>query len=563
MAEDKALIDVWKRAVVRVWAGKPADGRYRGTAFLIASTKLVTAKHVVTDENGVLLSNLTLSGVLWGGLRSVSECLPHPDSKIDIAVLVIAADGAAAETDVPVLPSRSAKLTAGTSVIFVGFSTLDKDVETPTLTVQSYDGHVNAFVLTPYIARGLSGGPALASGELVGVVWARNTDEQKSYLTPISSFKDFVTTQVSARDESSVFILHRHFAKLLAAFASVVSVKRPPGFKLRYLIYTVVGLSAFTVFGLVVVWVLGEPPRTARLVVRCPSFVVSSNSPLTFSLPAVKSLRSYGLVAFIDRANLSAADTQTSRPVPISGTSLQLVDTPDAATPALEILPQGNVSPVFIVSSPLTEFSRPINTAGVHGFELQGQTIAVQLDAERLSLTSDRLKIMNGPNLTALRIDAENTMMASLNLRPIPNKGGSLQLELASDSAVALHSEGDDAISTTFAGCNRAEIEIGGTRPLLSLSMPTDFRANWQSINGNAILMSLHSEESQQNFNLEMSGLAQSIKRGSIEFNYNRLSEYTLGFVVIGVLGGFFVFGPGTSWTTRWFRKGEKNDHAS
>lgn len=189
MEED--LVRAWKRSVVRVWAGDSTDRRHIGTAFLISPTHLLTANHVVRVGSGELRTDLTLTGSPWTGLRKVVSCKPHPNDNVDIAVLSISEDGKAELEAVPSWPPQALDLKNGATVTIVGYSTADKDIETPKLTVQSYDGQANALVLAPSIATGLSGGPALQYGQLIGVVWARNADQQKTYCTPFRAFRNF------------------------------------------------------------------------------------------------------------------------------------------------------------------------------------------------------------------------------------------------------------------------------------------------------------------------------------------------------------------------------------
>ncbi len=76
----------WKRAVVRVWQGNPhRGGKYKGSAFLFAPGRLLTAKHVI---QGVPEKDIYLTGSAWGGVRKVADTLPHPHR--DVAVLSLA-----------------------------------------------------------------------------------------------------------------------------------------------------------------------------------------------------------------------------------------------------------------------------------------------------------------------------------------------------------------------------------------------------------------------------------------------------------------------------------------
>src|SRR5512132_3321783 len=75
----------WQQAVVRVWHKNPKEGgTYKGTAFLVAPTHLVTAKHVVQH-----ISNdaVYLKGRLWAGTQRVAAVQHHPER--DIALLTL------------------------------------------------------------------------------------------------------------------------------------------------------------------------------------------------------------------------------------------------------------------------------------------------------------------------------------------------------------------------------------------------------------------------------------------------------------------------------------------
>lgn len=196
--ETGLVLEQWRRAVVRVWRGNPKSkggGDFLGTAFAVSPTQFVTAKHVVFDPDGQQKADLILDGTLWAGLRAVKRCQAHGDSKVDMALILIEKDGAAQPSDIPPWSSKVSRPQQGDEVTILGFDTRDRDIETAHLQVQSYDDLAHAYVLAPYIAKGLSGGPALAGGELAGIVWARNKDKQKTYLTPLNAFLDFLVKQ--------------------------------------------------------------------------------------------------------------------------------------------------------------------------------------------------------------------------------------------------------------------------------------------------------------------------------------------------------------------------------
>ncbi|MCP4697935.1 MAG: trypsin-like peptidase domain-containing protein [Gammaproteobacteria bacterium] len=180
----------WKRAIVRVWRGRPdKGGKYQGTAFFIAPGYLVTAKHVI---EGIAFKNIYLhsdtGAWIEGGLRKIRQPCPHPDPKTDIAVLPLEKPIKEARK-IPLAP-KHADLSSGQKVTLAGFSTSGGSLETPCVQISAYFGDYSLEVADKPIGKGMSGGPALRDKKLAGVIHAKN--DAHTFLIPSRAFDEFI-----------------------------------------------------------------------------------------------------------------------------------------------------------------------------------------------------------------------------------------------------------------------------------------------------------------------------------------------------------------------------------
>ena len=172
-----------ERAVIRVWANEPPQ--FQGSAFLIAPGCAITAKHVVAH---LPYESVYLTGPPWSGQRKLAQApLLHPHR--DVALLKLAQADA---QDWISLAANTVTLQPGQTVMVAGYSTPEQDLERLSLAISSYDGQTNALVLHTFIGRGISGGPVLLDEQLVGLLYARDTDHNRSYIIPLAAFRDFI-----------------------------------------------------------------------------------------------------------------------------------------------------------------------------------------------------------------------------------------------------------------------------------------------------------------------------------------------------------------------------------
>ncbi|WP_459873844.1 trypsin-like peptidase domain-containing protein, partial [Endothiovibrio diazotrophicus] len=192
----------WKRSIVRVWHDRPSQsGVYQGTAFFIAPGYLITAKHVVA-ELAVEKIYLQSDSGAWieGGLRKIQNPIFHP--YLDVAVLPLLKP----VSDVNVLALANpaqAVLQQGQGVLLVGYSTAEGGLETPEVQISAYHGDYDLEVVHTAIDKGMSGGPVVFDGELVGITRAK--DDAHTYLIPLNSFRELVLTFASSHGTCAHF----------------------------------------------------------------------------------------------------------------------------------------------------------------------------------------------------------------------------------------------------------------------------------------------------------------------------------------------------------------------
>lgn len=185
----------WKRAIVRVFHHPPAKERiYRGTAFFIAPDCLLTARHVI---EGLEIKKIFLLGDTgaWegGGIRGLRETQPHPD--IDVALLFLDKPVNGAHILQPA-KGKKAYLSQEDWVNLSGFTRGDIGLETFKLQVSAYDGQFRHEVVHTPIGKGMSGGPVLCEGDLVGITRAK--DDAHTYVIPLHAFWTFIEPVIGA-----------------------------------------------------------------------------------------------------------------------------------------------------------------------------------------------------------------------------------------------------------------------------------------------------------------------------------------------------------------------------
>ncbi|MCP4699091.1 MAG: trypsin-like serine protease [Gammaproteobacteria bacterium] len=188
-----------KRAIVQVWESG-ASHRYLGTAFFITPDCLLTAAHVVEGRAADILS--VSNGRQWTKLKAV-----QPHAYADAALLWLPES----ESDiqpVPLAAPLGAVLELGQELHMAGYAQAADDAtpdpnprfEVLVLHVRSGDEERAMTILHTHNTHGLSGGPVLKQGRLVGVTHGRHRETNRSYLIPLYTFRDFLPEQVQERE---------------------------------------------------------------------------------------------------------------------------------------------------------------------------------------------------------------------------------------------------------------------------------------------------------------------------------------------------------------------------
>ena len=197
----------WRAAVARVFAGDPRSGpiTFLGSAFLVGPKQLLTCRHVVDFER---TEALFVSGPAWTGPQRITKFELHESR--DVAILTVSDD-----LDRLVSPLEPWIQTSGdhprdSMITLGGFSTPAGSIETPQLNLRSYDGLLDTWTLHTHISKGLSGGPALIDGRVVGVTQAREAEGAKTYIIPIVAIRAFLNrNEIWVAEVSTSSLLHQ------------------------------------------------------------------------------------------------------------------------------------------------------------------------------------------------------------------------------------------------------------------------------------------------------------------------------------------------------------------
>lgn len=179
------ITNEWRASIVKVLLARlPNDPEsFLGSAFLVTRKLLLTCAHVV---DGIQAEDIFVSGPAWTQTQRVAAI--HRFAKRDIAILALTSD-----FDLVAPPIFVSPEIAPGPVTIAGYSSSTTGLEATPLEPRAYDAKVDAPIMHTHIARGLSGGPALQGKRFVGVTYARNVDEGKTYIIPVTAFSNFLS----------------------------------------------------------------------------------------------------------------------------------------------------------------------------------------------------------------------------------------------------------------------------------------------------------------------------------------------------------------------------------
>jgi hypothetical protein len=181
-------------SICRVWEISGGDARqYRGSSFFVTDELLISANHVFRPQG---TGRFVLTGQMFPGERPVDPLgvsTINPAWHIDATVLRLREPAdAALPLDISFDP-----LTELTEVAIYGFSNEHADPDRISVKLTKYVGAFDAFTAIPYVPQGVSGGPALKNGKVVGVVYGRYKDQNETYILPIRRLENDLMADLS------------------------------------------------------------------------------------------------------------------------------------------------------------------------------------------------------------------------------------------------------------------------------------------------------------------------------------------------------------------------------
>lgn len=193
-----------------IGAARSGPVKLLGTAFLVSQTELLTCKHLF-DHVASWRQVYLLGGSLCRGgvVKLPQEPLCHPN--LDVAVLRVNPEAGGDES--LQLNSTPGRPPQGTALTLVGFQESDQSVNTSNTKIASYDGVYHLLQTDTKINQGMSGGPAILDGKVIGII--RATNAAQTLVAPVSLFLDWLSelniTQAGTAARVSCPMQHHRF----------------------------------------------------------------------------------------------------------------------------------------------------------------------------------------------------------------------------------------------------------------------------------------------------------------------------------------------------------------
>ncbi len=191
-----------ERRCVKIWRENCYEpGNFLGTGCLISPRHVLTAAHVVNESQDRIL---LVSGRAWASERTVRETPVFHKAegsrnlKRDVAVLVLSEADQTDEEPLPLADSDFLRATQGQEVTIGGFAQASgEDLKTVETGIENYDDKTDSIIATGPVERGMSGGPVVRDGKLVGIAYATSGKKHKTYVIPLTAVRDFLQTFVA------------------------------------------------------------------------------------------------------------------------------------------------------------------------------------------------------------------------------------------------------------------------------------------------------------------------------------------------------------------------------
>lgn len=201
----------YQQLLVRIFAKTENGEKFRGTGFLINDDYVLTARHVIEPFRHAFMQIndiLVLRNGPWNGDQYLNKVIPHPNEKIDIALLKLRMPNREQTEYLPF-----AEYALKDSVTIAGFENANIASSEASFELLAQNNKFYTYDVQGKVQHGKSGGPVMLKNSIVGIVYARTDDpdakkdENKTFIYPYSVFKDFVLQQTKnkqAKQDSEI-----------------------------------------------------------------------------------------------------------------------------------------------------------------------------------------------------------------------------------------------------------------------------------------------------------------------------------------------------------------------
>jgi hypothetical protein len=167
-------------AVVKIVS---SEGRF-GSGVILSDDTFITAMHVLcrADDTPEPLSSLGIQVKGKIGQMTPDKILPPATDQIDLACgKLFGPKRFPREQSCAIAYDLNFAVNVGDHVTALGFSGILEDVQTLDLKIVGVHGNAGSFIVDRAVPEGYSGGPVFSSGQLVGIMYARNHHQGQAY----------------------------------------------------------------------------------------------------------------------------------------------------------------------------------------------------------------------------------------------------------------------------------------------------------------------------------------------------------------------------------------------
>ena len=187
----------WASAVVRL-SKRPELNKdsFIGTAFFVSPTRLLTCKHVVQKADESKGEAVYVHGAAADGQPKIDWNNVQIHETRDAALLTLYQPSVVKHA----IRTCDDTVGIGDDITLTGYTDCSGQLHVCPRKISSHEPLVDDYIADIFISTGMSGGPALKNGRLVGLVQARDKDKNVTYVVPLRSFRDLIPDLLIARE---------------------------------------------------------------------------------------------------------------------------------------------------------------------------------------------------------------------------------------------------------------------------------------------------------------------------------------------------------------------------